>query len=126
MICHYYIYEAMTRTIRKLSIVILFAITMSTALVSSLKAEIAMAQLSNFDLDGLKDLPGLDLFKGEKGDKGDKGDPGTPGKDGSQGLKGDKGDKGDPGTPGLEGERGPQGERGPPGPIGAPGPIGFQ
>jgi hypothetical protein len=79
MICHDNIYEGMTRTIRKLSIVILFAITMSTALVSSLKAEIAMAQLSNFDLDGLKDLPGLDLFKGEKGDKGDKGDPGPPG-----------------------------------------------
>jgi hypothetical protein len=125
MICHDNIYEAMTRTFRKLSIVILFAITMSTAVVSSLKAETAMAQLSNFDLDGLKDLPGLDLFKGEKGDKGDKGDPGTPGKDGAQGLKGDKGDKGEPGKDGAQGLKGDKGDKGDPGPIGPIGPIGF-
>jgi hypothetical protein len=56
------IYEILTRSITKLSIVILFAITMSTALVSSLKAETAIAQLSGFDSDALKDFPGLDLF----------------------------------------------------------------
>ena len=105
MICNDYTCEAMTKSIRKLSIVILFAITMSTTLVSSLKAETAMTQLTNFDLDGLKDLPGLDLFKGEKGIKGDKGDPGTPGKDGAQGPKGDIGATGATGAQGEKGDK---------------------
>lgn len=47
--------KTLTRSsIKKISIVILFTITMSTALVSSLKAETAMAELNSFNLDALE------------------------------------------------------------------------
>ena len=91
----------------KLSISVLFTVTLSTGFLSIAYIQRAHAFSIDFSgLPGFGDNQGLNFLQGPKGDKGDTGPKGPPGPQGERGEHGPKGEKGDPGQQGEKGDKG--------------------